>query len=82
MVVAPHVHIGDAMKRNTNSIKAFLLSASILLGVGTTGLMLTSCEDKPKTLGDKIEDGLDARPNEKLKDAGEDVKDAVKDATN
>lgn len=29
---------------------------------------------------DKIKDGLDARPNEKLKDTGEDVKDAAKDA--
>ncbi len=43
-----------------------------------------ACEEKPKTTGEKIEDkikdGLDARPNEKIKDAGEDVKDAAKDA--
>ena len=43
-----------------------------------------ACEPKPKTLPEKVEDkvkdGLDARPNEKLKDAGEDVKDAAKDA--
>ena len=44
---------------------------------------LSAC-DKPKTVPekveDKIKDGLDARPNEKLKDAGEDLKDAAKDA--
>lgn len=54
-----------------------ITAAALVLGLGT----LTSCEKKPKTLGDKIKDGLDARPNEKLKDAGEDIKDAVKDAT-
>jgi hypothetical protein len=51
--------------------------ATLMFGLG----FLTSCEKKPKTLGDKIKDGFDARPNEKLKDAGEDIKDAVKDAT-
>lgn len=63
-------------------MKSFILSISLLLGVSAVSLTMTSCEDKPKSLGDKIEDGLDARPNEKLKDAGEDIKDAVKDATN
>ena len=55
----------------------------ILLTAGALAA-ITACEEKPKTTGEKIEskikDGLDARPNEKLKDAGEDVKDAVKDA--
>lgn len=47
--------------------------------------ILPSCEE-PKTpvekVEDKVKDGLDARPGEKVKDAGEEVKDAVKDATN
>lgn len=55
----------------------------LLLSISAVAaLSLTACEEKPKTLGDKIEDGLDARPNEKLKDAGEDLKDAAKDAKN
>lgn len=37
---------------------------------------------KEKTLGDKVDDALDQRPAEKVQDAGENVKDAVKDATN
>ena len=45
---------------------------------------LAACEQKPKTLGEKIEnkinDGLDRRPGEKLQDAGEDLKDAARDA--
>jgi len=44
---------------------------------------LVACEEKPKSVGEKVEDkmkdGLDARPGEKRKDAGEDVKDAVND---
>ena len=47
---------------------------------------MTACDERPQTVGEKVEDkvkdGLDARPGEKLKDAGEDVKDTVKDATN
>ena len=54
----------------------------LLCAVAMTGFC--ACEPKPKTLPEKVEDkvkdGLDARPNEKLKDAGEDVKDAAKDA--
>ena len=46
-------------------------------------ISLTACKEPPKTTGEKIEDrvkdGLDARPNEKLRDTTEDVKDAVKD---
>lgn len=59
-------------------------------------LVLPACDDK-EPLGDKIEEGvndaLDRRPGEKVRDAAEDaadavgdaakeVKDAVKDATN
>ena len=59
------------------------LSLKFLVGA----VLLTSfvaCEEKPKTTGEKIEDkvkdGLDARPHEKIRDAAEDTKDAVKDA--
>lgn len=31
-------------------------------------------------MGEKIKDGLDARPNEKVKDTGEDLKDAADNA--
>lgn len=70
------------MKQNLKNSKAAILSAFIITATGLTCVMVTGCEDEPKTLGEKIEDGLDSRPNEKLKDAGEDIKDAVKDATN
>ena len=74
-------------------LKSALIIATIILGTGLSCIVFTSCEQRPKTLGEKIDDALDARPNEKLKDAGEDaadaakdaaegVKDAVKDATN
>lgn len=50
----------------------------------TLGLPLAACEKKPETplekLEENIKDGLDARPNEKLKDAGEDAADAFKEA--
>jgi hypothetical protein len=55
----------------------FLISAAAFACVA-------ACDEKPKTLPEKVEDkvkdGLDTRPNEKLKDAGEDLKDAAKDA--
>lgn len=53
-------------------ITAFLLVASV---------GLTACPGE-KTVGGKIDDALDSRPHEKLKDKGEDVGDAIKDATN
>ena len=58
---------------------ATLVTSVLILATATIG-GLTSCEKKPKTIGEKIDDALDARPNEKLKDAGEDLKDAVHDA--
>lgn len=75
------------------NLKSALLIASIIFGTGMSCIIFTGCERRPETLGEKIDDALDARPNEKLKDAGEnaadavedaaeDVKDAVKDATN
>ena len=55
------------------------MTTAMFLATATIG-GLTSCERKPKTIGEKIDDALDTRPNEKIKDAGEDLKDAAKDA--
>ena len=45
---------------------------------------LAACEQKPSTsidqLKDKVNDALDRRPNEKLRDAAEDIRDGIKDA--
>lgn len=61
-------------------MKAFIVLIPIL-----SCLTLAACEEKPKTTSEKVEDkvkdGLDARPGEKVKDAGEDLKEAAKDAT-
>jgi len=61
-----------------------LTSNKIRILVCTLGLLAsTACKRQPTTTGEKIEDkvkdGLDARPNEGVRDAAEDVKDAVKD---
>ena len=52
------------------------LYAALTLGIG-----LVACEKKPETafakLEDKVKDGLDSRPNEKLQDAGEDAAKAL-----
>ena len=52
--------------------------------LAATAICLAACEEKPRTLGgkieDKVNDGLDRRPGEKVRDAGEDLKDAAKDA--
>jgi len=45
---------------------------------------LLACEQKPTStteqVKDKVNDALDRRPNEKLKDAAEDVRDGAKSA--
>ena len=45
---------------------------------------LAGCDQKPKStteqIKDKVNDALDRRPNEKLRDAAEDVRDGVKKA--
>lgn len=64
------------MKANLTT-SAFILCVTTVLGAGA----LTSCKKKPETLGDKVKDGLNVRPNEKLKDAGENLQDAAKDTT-
>lgn len=45
-------------------------------------LAITACEPKggADAVKDKVNDALDQRPNEKLRDAAEDVRDGVKDA--
>ncbi|MBS1211835.1 MAG: hypothetical protein H6R26_451 [Proteobacteria bacterium] len=45
---------------------------------------MAACDQKPKSttgqVTDKVNDALDRRPNEKLKDAGEDLRDGAKSA--
>lgn len=66
------------MSSNETRIQAVFVATIILLG--SLSLPLVSCREK--TLGekvkDKVDDGLDRRPAEKLRDAGEDLKDSVK----
>ena len=60
------------------------LHNAAMYAVLTLGIGLTACEKKPETamekLEDKVKDGLDARPNEKLQDAGEDASKALENA--
>ena len=66
---------------------AFAAMLALLAGLSLT---LVSCKEKtiviekPDTVGEKIEDrvrdGLDARPNEKTRDAVENIEDAAEDA--
>jgi len=65
--------------KTMNMLKAAPITAAFLLATGATTLFVTSCEEK-KTLGDKVDDAMDSRSNEKVKDKAEDVNDAVKDA--
>ena len=54
--------------------------ATTLLFTGLAVTTMTSCERKPETIGEKIDDALDNRPAEGARDTAEDVGDAVKDA--
>lgn len=60
------------------------LSHATLIAVLSLSLGLSACEKKPETTAEKIEDkvkdGLDIRPHEKAKDAGEDASKALKEA--
>ena len=60
------------------------LIASTVAGIVMLAV-LSGCDSRPKSVGEKVEDkvkdGLDARPNEKLKDAGEEIRDNVRDVT-
>ncbi len=49
--------------------------------IATTLLTVPACEQKPNVnRTDGIKDALDARPNEGIRDAAEDIGHAVKDA--
>ncbi|HSJ00823.1 MAG: hypothetical protein ACAI34_12270 [Verrucomicrobium sp.] len=63
-----------------HDLKSSLLVAAALFLTGASALLITSCEEKPKSVGESVKDGLNMRENEKAKDAAEDVKDAAKDA--
>ena len=46
-------------------------------------ILLAACDQKQSTsatVKDKVNDALDRRPNEKLRDAAEDLRDGVKEA--
>lgn len=57
------------------------LHNAAMYAVLTLGIGLTACEKKPETpvekLEDKVKDSLEMRPNENLKDAGEEAGKAV-----
>ena len=58
--------------------KTIMLAALLGLSLG-----MTACDKKEgpmEKMSDKAQDGLDMRKYEKIKDAGEDVKDAAHDA--
>ena len=59
-----------------------LRMSRLLMLVLPLALLLSACEPKSgaEKLKDKVNDALDRRPNEKLRDAAEDVRDGVKDA--
>ncbi len=53
-----------------------------VLMIAASVFALAACEKQTvgEKVTDKVGDALDTRPHEKLKDAGEDIKDAAKDA--
>lgn len=65
-----------------SSLNFSVLMTCAMLTAATSVGMLTSCKEKPKTIGEKVDDALNTRPNEKMKDAAEDLGDAAKDAAN
>lgn len=60
------------------------LRNAVLFSVLSLGLGLAACEKKEETpierATDAVGDATDSRDNEKLKDAGEDAKDAMENA--
>ncbi len=55
------------------------MKLSTLLLIPVAIITLSACDDKP-TVGEKVDDALDRRPGEKLRDTGEDLQDVGKDA--
>lgn len=68
--------LGVHTVNKTSALAAVLFAA--------LGLSLAACEKKAETplekVTNEVKDGLDMRPHEKMKDAAEDVGDAMKDA--
>jgi hypothetical protein len=60
------------------------MKVSHLLIVLALVFAIAACEQKPPSaseqIKDKVNDALDRRPNEKLKDAAEDIRDGAKAA--
>jgi hypothetical protein len=67
------------MKTAIHTLKTASLSLCLFATAAVVPLTMTSCE-RDESLKEKVNDGLDRRPNEGIKDAAEDTKDAVKDA--
>lgn len=67
------------MNTRTITLRALLVASALGLGFG-----VTACKKEEPTPMEKAEenvkDAFDARPNEELKDAGEDAKSAVENA--
>lgn len=55
-----------------------------LLAVLSLGVAVSACQKKEESTGEKVKDAIgdatNSRDNEKMKDAGEDAKDAVNNA--
>jgi hypothetical protein len=66
------------MNSNETRIQTVFMATLILLG--SLSLPLVSCREKTlgEKVGDKIDDATDRRPGEKLRDAGEELKDDLK----
>jgi hypothetical protein len=60
------------------------MKVSSILIVATMLVALAGCDQKPKSTAeqvkDKVNDALDRRPNEKLRDAAEDIRDGAEEA--
>jgi hypothetical protein len=65
---------------NSNEVRIQTVFAATLILLGSLSLPLVSCREKTlgEKVGDKIDDGMDRRPGEKLRDTGEDIKDELK----
>ena len=67
------------MKTQNITLRALLVATALGLGFG-----VTACKKEEPTpmekATDNVKDAFDARPNEELKDAGEDAKSAVENA--
>lgn len=67
------------MKSAIHTLKAAGISLCLVATPALLPLAMTSCE-RDDTLKEKVDDALDRRPAEGIRDAAEDAKDTVKDA--